>query len=90
MNSIFKSWLKTSLTITIIAVALFFSLPAILLLLQVPSFSLGSGRYWITRWQNEPSGSGLELNLALLLIAIAIVATISLLARLWQSRRSPQ
>ncbi len=46
----------------------FFGLPAILLLLQIPSFKLQWGLLELMRWQNNVEGSAIHFNLLPLLV----------------------
>ena len=75
-SSKLRTWLGLSVATFLLLVLIHLALPAIFLILQVPSISLGRGG-WILRWQNEATGSGLQFNL-LFLLAIAIVLSLIL------------
>jgi hypothetical protein len=47
-------------------------LPALLLLLRVPSFAIGSNSFWLLRRDNTDQGFGIQFNV-LPLLAIAII-----------------
>jgi hypothetical protein len=56
-------------------------LPALLLLLRVPSFAIGDGPFWLLRWENTAARSGIEFNLLLLFIIAIAVGLIGLIAK---------
>ncbi|WP_216087047.1 hypothetical protein [Stanieria cyanosphaera] len=64
-------------------ILIFSALPAILLFFKVPSFAFGEGVWWILRWKNETTGSGISFNLYIL---ICLAMAIGLLGLLWRSR----
>jgi hypothetical protein len=78
-----KYFLGLSLGSLLMLILIFSALPAILLLFKVPSFTFGEGVWWILRWKNETTGSGISFNLYIL---ICLAITIGLLGLLWRSR----
>lgn len=90
MNST-KSKLKTWLSLTVgtflLLIAVFLGLPALFLILRVPSFEIGDGVLWILRWQNDANGSGIRFNLVPLLIIALVVGLLGLLVKLRSDRR---
>lgn len=69
-----KTWFILSGTTFLLLIMIHLGLPALLLLLRVPSFTLEAGELlWITQWENTADGSSIQFNLlALLLIAILV------------------
>ncbi|NJL83189.1 MAG: hypothetical protein HC890_09980 [Chloroflexaceae bacterium] len=70
----------------LLLILVFMGLPAILLLLQVPSFKLGEGIFWLARWQNETEGSSIKFNLVLLFLIAIVVGFFSLWRPFHQTR----
>lgn len=66
-----KQWLGSSLVIFLFLILIHLALPGLLLLLQVPSFTIG-GQTEILRWQNDETGTGIQFNL-LVLLGIAMI-----------------
>lgn len=66
--------LLTFLTLCLVS----FGLPALLLILNVPSFEVGEGVLWLLRWQNTAEGSGITVNLLPLLVAAILIGLVSL------------
>lgn len=67
------AWLRLSVVTFLGLVAINLGLPALLLLLQVPSFVIGGDRLWLLQWQNDETGSSIQFNLlSLCVIAIAL------------------
>ena len=72
-RSKFIAALKLGIVTFLGLLAIYLGLPALLLLLGVPSFALGNESVWILRWQNDATGSGIEFNLLpFTLVAIAV------------------
>lgn len=71
-----RTWLKLTTATFLLLLLIHLALPALLLGLQVQSFTLGR-QGWILRWQNDESGSGFQFNL-LFLLAIAILVSLIL------------
>ncbi|MEA5505746.1 hypothetical protein VB735_22065 [Halotia wernerae UHCC 0503] len=76
-----KTWLSLSAITFLILIIIFLGLPALLLLLRVPSFAIGEGALWILRWKNEADGSGISFNLLPLLIIALVVGLAKILMR---------
>lgn len=67
------AWLRLSIVTFLGLVAINLGLPALLLLLQFPSFVIGGDELWFLQWQNDKTGSNLQFNLLpLCIIAIAL------------------
>ncbi|HEY9850996.1 MAG TPA: hypothetical protein V6D28_16125 [Leptolyngbyaceae cyanobacterium] len=79
-----KKWLSLSLATFLLLILINLGLPAIFLVLQVPSFSIGNETWWVLEWSNTASGSGIRFNLPFLL---AIAVLIALLTLFLKSRR---
>lgn len=81
MQGFQSSKLKRFVTISLVTflglIAVNLGLPALLLLVDAPSFSIGEGPLWILRWRNEVDGSGLEFHLFPLLIVALVVGLLS-------------
>lgn len=67
-----KTFLSLSVSTFLVLLLLNLALPALLLLLQLPSFTIGSEPFWLLRWNNTADASGVQFNL-LPLIAIALL-----------------
>jgi hypothetical protein len=61
-------------------------LPALLLLLRVPSFTIGDENIWILRWQNETTGSEIQFNLLSWLVIAVGIGLIGLVIRVSRDR----
>ncbi|MBW4619356.1 MAG: hypothetical protein KME17_08355 [Cyanosarcina radialis HA8281-LM2] len=72
MSSSLQRFLRLSLGAFLLLLLINIGLPAIFLLLQVPSFAIGNDPFWLLRWSYTDRGSGIEFNV-LLLLAIAII-----------------
>jgi hypothetical protein len=69
----FITALKLAIVTFLGLLAIYLGLPALFLLLRVPSFALGNESMWILRWQNDATQSGIEFNLLpLIIVAIAV------------------
>jgi hypothetical protein len=75
-----RMWLGLSLTTFLLLILLHLILPALLLILQVPSFVLGH-QGWILRWQNETTGSGIRFSLTFLLIVAVVIGLILVMVK---------
>jgi hypothetical protein len=74
------AWLRLSIATFLGLVAINLGLPALLLLLQIPSFVIGGDELWLLQWQNDKTGSNLQFNLLpLCIIAIALSIIIILI-----------
>lgn len=72
-QSKFITALKLGIVTFLGLLTIYLGLPALLLLLRVPSFVLGNESVWILRWQNDATRSGIEFNLLpLIIVAIAV------------------
>jgi hypothetical protein len=71
-QSFLMRWLRWSIATCLGLIAIYLCLPAIFLLLRQPSFAIGNGAFWLLRWQNDVTGSGLQVNL-MPLFALAIL-----------------
>jgi hypothetical protein len=63
-----KTWLSFTIVTFLTLMVVFLGLPALFLILRVPSFAIGDGSLWILRWQNDAGGFGIRFNLVPLLI----------------------
>jgi hypothetical protein len=72
MPSNLKRFLRLSLGAFVLLLLINIGLPALFLLVQVPSFAIGTDPFWLLRWSNTDRGSGIQFNV-LLLLAIAII-----------------
>lgn len=83
------SRLKTVLILSVgtflILLLINIALPAVFLILRVPSFTIGTDPFWRIRWSNTTEGSSIQFNL-LPLIAIAII--VGLVGFIVKQRRS--
>lgn len=68
----FRKWLILSLSTFLLLVLINLGLPAIFLLMRVPSFTIGNHSFWVMEWSNTASGSSIRFNL-MFLLAIAVV-----------------
>ncbi|MGG6239560.1 hypothetical protein ACQ4N7_13110 [Nodosilinea sp. AN01ver1] len=85
-----KTWLRLTAAAFVLLVVIFLALPLLFLLLRIPSFAIGEGSLWLMRWQNNPSGNGIEFNLGFLLIAAVMVGLLGVLVKLRRDRsRTP-
>ncbi|MBH8555118.1 hypothetical protein I8751_22760 [Nostocaceae cyanobacterium CENA357] len=82
-----KTWLSLSAITFLILIIIFLGLPALFLLLRVPSFAIGDGALWILRWKNEADGSGISFNLLPLLIIAIVVGLVGLIIRSQRDHR---
>jgi hypothetical protein len=76
MNNIrfnLKSSLILSAASFFILVFIFSGLPALLLLLNIPSLAIGDDRFWILRQKNEADSSGITFNPIPLFVAVLLV-----------------
>jgi hypothetical protein len=73
MTQKLQAFLSLSIGTFLLLFLIQIALPAVFLLLQVPSFALGSDPFWLIRWNNTASGSGIQFNV-LFLVAIALLA----------------
>ncbi|AFZ20328.1 hypothetical protein [Allocoleopsis franciscana] len=81
-----KTWLSLSAGTFLGLIAINLGLPALFLILRVPSFAVGNKDLWILRWKNDASGSGIEFNLVFLLMVAIVVGLVGLLIKV-QSKR---
>lgn len=88
IKSNLKTWLSLSAATFLVLIAINLGLPALFLILRVPSFEVGSGALWILRWQNDVSGSGIQFNLVPLLVVAIVIGLLGLLIKLQRDRRS--
>ncbi|NJK54235.1 MAG: hypothetical protein HC936_18300 [Leptolyngbyaceae cyanobacterium SU_3_3] len=72
MSSNLKTFLRLSVGTFLLLLLIKIALPAMFLLLRVPSFEIGTEPFWLIRWNNTTDGSGVQFNV-LPLIAIAIL-----------------
>ncbi|WP_277128163.1 hypothetical protein [Chlorogloeopsis fritschii] len=82
IESNLKTWLILTVVTFLTLIAVFLGLPALFLILRVPSFEIGDSALWVLRWQNNASGSGIRFNLVPLLIIAIIVGLLGLLLKL--------
>lgn len=80
-QSLLIQWLRCSLVTCLGFTAIYLCLPAIFLLLRLPSFALGNGAFWLLRWQNDATGSGLQFNLVPLFILAILIGFVTVLIR---------
>ncbi|MEB3359610.1 MAG: hypothetical protein VKK04_22985 [Synechococcales bacterium] len=74
--------------LTLLTLALVFAgLPALFLLLDVPSFAVGEDALWVLRWQNDAAGSSIEFNLWPLMAIALIIGLTTVLIPIWRSRK---
>ncbi|MBF2050162.1 hypothetical protein HJG54_32460 [Leptolyngbya sp. NK1-12] len=66
-----RRWLRLSLATFLLLIVIHLALPALFLILQVPSFAIGNEAVWILRWENTSDSTGIQFNL-LLLLTIAV------------------
>jgi len=85
VSSKLKTFLMLSISIFLFLLLIHLALPAVFLLLQIPSFAIGDSNAWILRWQNDATGFGIQFNL-LFLAGMALVA--SLIVLLFRSRKN--
>ncbi|MFQ4144889.1 hypothetical protein [Chlorogloeopsis sp. ULAP02] len=81
IESNLKTWLILTVVTFLTLIAVFLGLPALLVILRVPSFEIGNSVLWILRWQNDASGSGIRFNLVALLVIAIIVGSLGLLVK---------
>lgn len=81
VNSQLKTWLGITITTFLMLIIICTGIPAILIILRVPSFEIGEGVFWILRWQNNAAGSGISFNLLALLIIACLVGLLGLFLR---------
>ncbi|RAM47969.1 MAG: hypothetical protein C6Y22_30395 [Hapalosiphonaceae cyanobacterium JJU2] len=81
IKSNLKTWLSLSATTFLVLITINLGLPALLLILHVPSFEVGDGALWILRWHHDASGSGIQFNLVPLLIVAIVVGSLGLLIK---------
>lgn len=86
LTSELKTFLSLSFLTFLTLILVFLGLPALFLLLQIPSFEISIATLWILRWQNNTEGSGIHFNLVALLMIAVIVGLIGLLIRFTKSR----
>jgi hypothetical protein len=86
MPSTLKRFLSLSVGTFLLLLLIHIGLPAIFLLLQVPSFSIGIESIWIMRWENTADRSGIQFNILFLIVTAIGVGLIGALVR-WH--RSP-
>lgn len=67
-----KTFFSLSVSTFLLLLLVYLALPALFLLLRIPSFTIGSEPFWLLRWNNTTDGSGIQFNL-LPLIAIALL-----------------
>lgn len=87
IESNLKTWLSLTVVTFLTLIAVFLGLPALFLILRLPSFEIGDGALWILRWQNDASGSGIRFNLVPLLIIAIVVGSLGLLLKLRGDRQ---
>jgi hypothetical protein len=75
-RSYLRAWLSLSVATFLVLVVIHVGLPALLLVLQVPSFEVGVGELWFINWKNDASGFGIEFNLVPLMIIAIIVGLV--------------
>lgn len=72
-HSIFWSWFNITLAILVGLITVIFFLPLLFLILQVPSFVVGTDALWILRWESSSEGFGIGVNpFSVLAIAVGI------------------
>jgi hypothetical protein len=76
-----KTFLSLSVGAFIILLLANIALPALLLLLRVPSFAIGSDPFWIVRWNNTTDGFGIQFNIVSLLAMAILVGLVGLLVK---------
>ncbi|MFB2876788.1 hypothetical protein [Floridanema aerugineum] len=77
-----KKWLILSLSIFLLLILINLGLPAIFLLMRVPSFTIGNNNFWIMEWSNTASGTSIRFNLMFLLAIAVVIALVRLLFKL--------
>jgi membrane-bound metal-dependent hydrolase YbcI (DUF457 family) len=82
-----KSFLILSVSSFFIMVLIFSGLPAILLLLDLPSLTIGDNALWILRWKNDADGSGITFNLIPLLVTALLIGLFGFLIQRLRNRR---
>ena len=81
-----KTWLRWSLATFLSLIIIHLGLPALFLVLQVPSFMIGNDTWWLLEWKNTASESGIRFNL-MPLFALAIgVGLVGLLVKSHSNR----
>jgi hypothetical protein len=86
LTSELKTFLSLSFLTFLTLILVFLGLPALFLILKIPSFEISVATLWILRWQNNTEGSGIHFNLVALLIIAVLVGLIGLVIRLTKSR----
>lgn len=81
-----KTWAGWSITFFLLLVLIHMALPALFLLFQVPSFSIGH-QGWILDWQNDSTGSGIQFNLLVLLAMAGLIGLILTLIKPYKKRQ---
>lgn len=81
LNSRTKKFLGISLQIFVLLIVILIGLPAPLLILNVPSFSIGQEWYLILKWINDTTGFRVEFKL---LPIIILAICFGLLISIWQ------
>jgi hypothetical protein len=76
-----KIFLSLSLGAFLLLLLINIALPALLLLLQVPSFAIGNESFWLLRWNNTADGFGIQFNVLPLLVVAILVGLVGLLVK---------
>lgn len=77
-----KKWLILSLSTFLLLILINLGLPAIFLLMKVPSFTIGNNSFWFMEWSNTASGTSIRFNLMFLLVIAIVIALLRLLLKL--------
>lgn len=85
MRTRLKTWLGLSVATFLLLLLIHLALPALFLLFQIPSFTVGQ-QVWIFRWQNDKTGSGLQFNLIVLLTIAVATGLLLMLVKTKQKR----
>lgn len=81
-----KQWIGLSLAAFLLLIIINLALPALFLVLNVPSFSISFGAFWLLRWENTATGTSVQFDLTFLL-AIAIVFALAVVLNKRLKRR---
>lgn len=81
MSTQLNVWVRLTLVTFVLLIVIHLALPALLLLLQIPSFFLGNETLWIVRWENTSSRTGIEFNMMALLAIALVVGGLGVLLR---------
>lgn len=81
-----KVWVHLTLLTFLLLVVVHIALPALFLLLNVSSFAIGRESFWLLRWENTSSQTGITFNMVPLLAIAAIVGLLGVLLQHFKRR----